>query len=136
MPPKEMEVIGGVHLSEKETKMLAVVAALMGDVPDVRIRLLFIYPPDSSQHARVPEHFMSSGLEMHLDLTFHHERTRSHQINRQSCPFTFLGISKLTFQRSPHQTITFQSYIATFLSLPQYPSTFPQMIAPNVIKHL
>jgi hypothetical protein len=44
MPPKEMEVIGGVHLNEKETKMLAVVAALMGDVPDVRIHLLFIIP--------------------------------------------------------------------------------------------
>jgi hypothetical protein len=136
MPPKEMEVIGGVHLSEKETKMLAVVAALTGDVPDVRIRLLFIYPSDPSQHARVPEDFMSSGLEMHLDLTFHHERTPSHQITRQSCPFTFLGISQLTFQRPPHQTITFQSYIATFPSLPLYPSTFPQMTAPNVIKHL
>jgi hypothetical protein len=44
MPPKEMEVIGGVHLNEKETKMLAVVAALMGDVPDVHIHLLFIIP--------------------------------------------------------------------------------------------
>jgi hypothetical protein len=74
MPPKDMEVIGGVHLSEKETRMLAVVVALMGDVPDVRICPLFIYPQDPPQHARVPQNFMSSSLDMHLDLTFHHER--------------------------------------------------------------
>jgi hypothetical protein len=116
MPPKDTEVIGGVHLSEKETKMLAVVVALMGDVPDVRICPLFIYPQDTPQYARVPEHFMSSGLEMHFDLTFHHERVRSHQLTWQSCPINFLGISQLTFQLSQHQTITFQSYIAIFLS--------------------
>jgi hypothetical protein len=46
MPAKEMEIFGGVHLSEKETRMLAVVVALMGDVPDVRICPLFIYPQD------------------------------------------------------------------------------------------
>jgi hypothetical protein len=56
MPPKDnVEVIGGVHLTEKETKMLAIVVALMGDVPDVRICPLFIYFPDPPQHTRAPQ---------------------------------------------------------------------------------
>jgi hypothetical protein len=139
MPPKEADggvSSSGVKLSEKETAMLAALAGLMGDVPEVTIFFaLYSFPRRIATHPNASK-FTPLKPSFPSQFSLHLEEILYHQLIRQSCLLSFLSTLQLTSQFSLHQAISFQYYTPPS-SFPLSPCTFHHIITPYVnFKHL